>query len=65
MNKNELIGKEFNLDLGSLAPVKMVVRDVTEAKVIVEYLRSTPGRIEEFTISEFEYFAGIKINENE
>ena len=65
MNKNQIIGREFNLDLGSLAPVKMVVRDVTGDKVIVEYLNSTPGRMEEFTISEFEYFAGIKINENE
>ncbi len=65
MNKNQIIGKEFNLDLGSLAPVKTVVRNVTEDKVIVEYLRSTPGRTEEFTISDFEYFAKIKINENE
>jgi hypothetical protein len=65
MNKNQIIGKKFNLDLGSLAPVEMVVRDVTEDKVIVEYLNSTPGRMEEFTVSEFEYFAGIKINENE
>jgi hypothetical protein len=63
MNKNQIIGKEFNLDLGSLAPVKMVVRDVTEDKVIVEYLNSTHGRMEEFTILEFEYFAGIKINQ--
>jgi hypothetical protein len=65
MNKNQIIGREFNLDLGSLAPVEMVVRDVTEDKVIVEYLNSTHGRMEEFTVSEFEYFAGIKINENE
>ena len=65
MNKNQIIGREFNLDLGSLAPVEMVVRDVTEDKVIVEYLDSTSGRMEEFTVSEFEYFAGIKINEND
>ncbi len=39
----------------------MIVKDVTEDKVIVEYLRSTPGRVEEFTISEFEYLAGIEI----
>jgi hypothetical protein len=61
MNKNQIIGKKFNLDLGDLSPVGMIVRDVTKDKVIVEYLRSTPGRIEEFTISEFEYFTMIKI----
>jgi len=61
MNKEQLIGKKFNLDLGSLTPVSMIVRDVTQDKVIVEYLNSTFGRIEEFTISEFEYFAMIKI----
>jgi hypothetical protein len=61
MNKEQLIGKEFNLDLGSLAPVSMIVKDVTKDKVIVEYLKSTPGRIEEFTISDFEYFAMVKI----
>ena len=56
MNKEQLIGKEFNLDLGS-TPVEVIVNDMTEDKVIVEYLKSTPGRIEEFTISDFEYFA--------
>ncbi len=61
MNKEELIGKKFNLDLGSSAPVSMIVKDVTKDKVIVEYLDSTPGRTEEFTISEFEYFAMIKL----
>ena len=61
MNKNEIIGAQFTLDLGSLSPVQMVVKEVTKDKVIVEYLNSTPGRIEEFTISEFEYIAMIKI----
>ena len=61
MSKEELIGKKFNLDLGSSAPVSMIVKDVTKDKVIVEYLDSTPGRTEEFTISEFEYFAMIKL----
>jgi hypothetical protein len=65
MNKEQLIGKEFNLDLGSLAPVSMIVKDVTKDKVIVEYLKSTPGRIEEFTISDFEYFAMIKLESYE
>ncbi len=64
MSKEEIIGKKFNLDLGSLAPVSMVVKDITDDKVIVEYLQSTPGRMEEFTISDFEYFACIKLNEN-
>lgn len=64
MSKEEIIGKEFNLDLGSLSPVSMIVKDMTIDKVIVEYLKSTPGRIEEFSISDFEYLAGIKINQN-
>ena len=64
MSKEEIIGKEFNLDLGSSSPVSMIVKDMTIDKVIVEYLKSTPGRIEEFSISDFEYLAGIKINQN-
>ena len=52
MNKEEVIGKEFNLDLGSLSPVSMTVMDITNDKVIVEYLNSTPGRIGEFSISD-------------
>ena len=64
MNKEELIGKKFTLDLGS-TPVEIVVNDITENKVIVEYLKSTPGRIEEFTISDFEYFAMIKLESYE
>jgi len=64
MNKEQLIGKEFNLDLGS-TPVEVIVNDMTEDKVIVEYLKSTPGRIEEFTISDFEYFAMIKLESYE
>jgi len=42
----------------------MIVKDITDDKVIVEYLRSTPGRIEEFSISDFEYLACIKLNQN-
>ena len=61
MNKEQIIGKRFTLDLGSLAPVQMVVKEVTKDKVIVEYLNSTPGRLEQFTISDFEYLAMIKI----
>ena len=60
----EIIGKEFNLDLGSLSPVSMIVKGVTDTKVIVGYLNSTPGRTEEFTISDFEYFAMIQLNQN-
>ena len=65
MNKEQLIGKKFTLDLGSLASVSVIVKDVTKDKVIVEYLKSTPGRIEEFTISDFEYFAMIKLESYE
>ena len=60
MLKEELIGKEFTLDLGS-TPTQVTVKDITKDKVIVEYKNSTPGRIEEFTISNFEYLAMIKI----
>jgi hypothetical protein len=65
MNKEQIIGKRFTLDLGSLAPVQMVVKEVTKDKVIVEYLNSTPGRLEQFTISDFEYLAMIKIESYE
>jgi len=61
MNKEEIIGKTFTLDVGSLAPVVVVVKEITNEKVIVKYLNSTPGRTEEFSISAFEYFAMIKI----
>jgi hypothetical protein len=64
MSKEQLIGEKFTLDLGS-TPVEIVVNDITENKVIVEYLKSTPGRIEEFTISDFEYFAMIKLESYE
>jgi hypothetical protein len=63
MNKEEIIGKEFALDLGS-TPVQVVVKNITKDKVIVEYLNSTPGRIEEFNISDFEYLAMVKIDNN-
>jgi hypothetical protein len=63
MNSNELIDKEFTLDLGS-TPVKVVIKNITKDKVIVEYLNSTPGRMEEFTISDFEYLAMVKIDNN-
>jgi hypothetical protein len=65
MNKEQLIGEKFNLDLGSSASVSVIVKDVTKDKVIVEYLKSTPGRIEGFTISDFEYFAMIKLESYE
>ena len=64
MNKEEIIGKTFNLDLGS-SPVEVKVIEITDSKVIVEYLRSTPGRVEEFSISDFENFAMIKIESYE
>ena len=65
MNNKEIIGKRFTLDLGSLVLVDIVVKEITNEKVFVEYLNSTPGRIEEFSISDFEYFAMIKIESYE
>ena len=64
MSKEKIIGKKFTLDLGSL-PVEVKVVEIADSKVIVEYLNSTPGRIEEFTISDFEYFAMIKLESYE
>jgi hypothetical protein len=64
-NKKEIIGKEFTLDLGSLCPVTMVVKEITNEKVIVEYLNSTSKRIEEFSTSNFEYLAMLKISKDE
>ena len=58
--KNELIGRTLDLDLGS-TPVNMTIKEITETKVIVEYNRSTPGRTEEFSVSDFEYLSGLKI----
>jgi hypothetical protein len=63
-NDKSIIGKKFNLDLGS-APVSVIVKAVTEKEVIVEYLNSNPGRIETFSISDFEHFAMIKIGNHE
>ena len=64
MNKEEIIGKKFTLDLGS-SPVEVKVVEITDSKVMVEYLNSTSGRVEEFSISDFEYFAMIKIESYE
>ena len=61
MSKEDIIGKQFNLDLGSSSPVSVIVKDIKNDKVIVEYLHSTPGRTEEFTLSNFEYLACIEI----
>ena len=51
--------------MGSLAPVEVKVVEITDSKVMVEYLNSTPGRVKEFSISDFEYFAMIKIESYE
>lgn len=58
---NELIDRTLDLDLGSSTPVNVTIKEITDTKVIVEYNRSTPGRTEEFSISDFEYFSGLKI----
>lgn len=47
------IGKIYFLDLGSLAPVEVKVLDIKGNKVICEYLKSTPGRIETLSIDFF------------
>jgi FKBP-type peptidyl-prolyl cis-trans isomerase 2 len=65
MNKKELIGKTFNLDLGALAPVSVTVREVKTNNVVVEYNNVIHGRTREISLKAFEHFAAIKINENE
>ena len=60
-NKTSIIGQEFALDLGSLSPVEVRVKDITETKVIVEYLNAAPGRTQEFSIEEFEYLAATEV----
>lgn len=61
---SSIINKEFTLDLGS-TPVSVIIKDINENEVIVEYKNSTPGRIEKFSIPDFEYFAMIKIKSYE
>ena len=60
MSNETLVGRTLDLDLGSI-PVNITIREITDTKVLVEYNRSTPGRTEEFSISDFEYFSGLKI----
>lgn len=57
---NNFIGMSVSLDLGS-TPVKVKIKEITDTKVIVDYEQSTPGRFEEFSIDNFEYFSGLKI----
>ena len=48
------IGKTYSLDLGSLAPVKVVVLKIlNEEEVLVEYKNSWPGRQETLQIDLF------------
>jgi len=56
----EIIGKEFALDLSSI-PVQVEVIDVKNERVYVKYLSSYAGRVENFSINEFQHFAGIRI----
>jgi hypothetical protein len=58
-----IIGKTLNLDLGAQAPVMMLVKEITDTKVIVEYLRSWSGRVEEFNIESFEKLSGLKLRD--
>jgi len=51
--EDTIIGKEFTLDLGASAPVTILVESITNDKVIVKYINSTPGRTEEFLLSVF------------
>ena len=64
IKENTLIGKEFYLDLDSVAPVEVKIKEITDTKVIVDYLSSSPSREEEFLIKDFNYFAGTNIKEN-
>ena len=59
-----IVGKKISLDLGS-NPVDTEILSVNENSVTVKYLNSSPGRVEDFSISDFEILSGIKIQSNE
>lgn len=59
--KNELIGREFKLDLGSSSPIDVKVESFSGVYVILRYLGSSVNRTEKFFIDEFEKLTGIEI----
>jgi transcriptional regulatory protein LevR len=59
---NSLIGRTLDLDLGSLLPINVTIKEITNIKVLVVYNNSTEGRIEEFSIEDFEYLSGLKLD---
>lgn len=59
--KSDVINQTFNLDLGSLALTTVLVTNILNDNVYVDYLNSSPDRKEIFTLKDFEYFASIKI----
>jgi hypothetical protein len=61
-NLTRIIGREYTLDLGSSAPVKVKPISLENGNVIVEYLNSTPGRQETFSLEDFSYFTALKID---
>jgi len=61
INKEELIGKVFYLDMGSLSPIEVEVIGVDGDMVKVKYLNSYQNRVEIFNIGNFCYFANITI----
>lgn len=56
MENKPIINQRYSLDLGSSSPVEVIVREVDEKYVYVEYLYSWEGRTEKFTLSDWNHF---------
>jgi len=59
--KNELIGREFKLDLGSSSPIDVKIESFDGVYVVLKYLSSSVNRTEKFFIDNFEELTGIEI----
>ena len=53
-------GQILSVDLSASAPISMKVLSFDDKQVKVEYLDSTPGRIEYFNLADFRLFIGEK-----
>lgn len=60
---NNIIGKKFSLDLGSLSATEVIVIDIDDKKILVRYVHSM-NRMEVYKIKDFETFSGTKITED-
>ena len=63
-NWTRVIGRIYHLDLGASVPVSVKPIQIKDGILTVEYLNSTPGRVEEFTTEEFSHFSGMNIDKD-